>query len=125
MFATLRKLWHPGGPAAALLAAALLAVPCAIRTSSAKAADTTLTIASMNDPFGAAMTKLAPAIAAKTGVGVTIDIMGYGELMTKTTADFVGKTKAYDIVTMDIVLAGQYAAGDRVLPLGELMKCYF
>lgn len=122
MFATLRKLWDRGGSAAALLAAAVLVAPCAIRTSSVKAADTTLTIASMNDPFGAAMTKLAPTIAAKTGVGVTVDIMGYGELMTKTTADFVGKTKAYDIVTMDIVLAGQYAAGDHVLPLGELMK---
>lgn len=104
---------------AALSGSALLVLagaPCV------EAAGLTLTIASMNDPFGAAMAKLAGPIKDKTGVDLKVDIMGYGELMTKTTADFVGKTKAYDLVTMDIVLAGQYAEGGHVLPLGDLMK---
>jgi multiple sugar transport system substrate-binding protein len=82
----------------------------------------TLTIASMNDPFGAAMTKLADKVHDKTGVDIKVDIMNYGELMTKTNADFVGHTKAYDIVTMDIVLAGQYAEGGHVVLLDQLMK---
>ncbi len=99
-----------------------LALSAIMSASSADAASMTLTIASMNDPFGAAMTRLAPTIAAKTGVEVKIDIMGYGELMTKTNADFVGKTKAYDIVTMDIVLAGQYAEGGHVVLLDDWMK---
>lgn len=101
----------------ALAVAAALGVAA---TSQAHAV--TLTIASMNDPFGAAMAKLAPTVQQKTGVDIKVDIMGYGELMTKTTADFVGHTKAYDLVTMDIVLAGQYAEGGHVVLLNELMK---
>jgi multiple sugar transport system substrate-binding protein len=82
----------------------------------------TLTIAAMNDPFGAALTKIAGAVHDKTGVDIKVDIMNYGELMTKTSADFVGHTKAYDIITMDIVLAGQYAEGGHVVLLSDLMK---
>eukprot|EP01037_Dinobryon_pediforme_P021171 gene21171-21971_t len=88
----------------------------------AAAADLTLTVASMNDPFGAAMTKLAPTVKEKTGVAIKVDIMGYGELMTKTSADFVGKTGGYDIVTMDNVLSGQYATGGHVVSLSPLIK---
>ncbi|HEX4765616.1 MAG TPA: sugar ABC transporter substrate-binding protein [Lichenihabitans sp.] len=90
--------------------------------SGARAEGMTLTMASMNDPFGAAVSRLADQIHAKTGVNLKVDIMSYGELMTKTTADFVGGTKAYDLVTMDIVQAGQYAEGGHVVPLDELMK---
>lgn len=107
------------GPWKAVTVAALLA---SAGVPSAHAADMTLTIASMNDPFGAAMSKLAPTIKEKTGIDLKVDIMGYGELMTKTTADFIGKTKAYDLITMDIVLAGQYADGGHVLLLDSLMK---
>ena len=35
--------------------------------------------------------------------------MDYGTLLTKTTADFVGHTKGYDLVTMDIVWSGAFA----------------
>ncbi len=90
--------------------------------SGARAQDMTLTLASMNDPFGAAVAKLADQIHVKTGVNLRVDIMSYGELMTKTTADFVGGTKAYDLITMDIVQAGQYAEGGHVLLLNDLMK---
>ena len=87
-----------------------------------RAADMTLKIASMNDPFGAALATLAPKVEQATGVGIQVDIMSYGELLTKTTADFVGNTGGYDIVTMDIVAAGQYAASGQVVDLADWVK---
>lgn len=98
-----------------LLAASALIVAGPL--SAASAAEVTLNIASMNDPFGAAMTKLAPKVEAATGIAIKVDIMSYGELMTKTSADFIGDTGSYDIVTMDNVLTGQYATAGQVIDL--------
>ncbi|WP_158818557.1 extracellular solute-binding protein [Methylocapsa sp. S129] len=92
------------------------------QAAGAAAADITLNIASMNDPFGAAMAKLADRAKKDTGVGIKVDIMNYGELMTKTTADFIGHTAGYDIITMDNVLSGQYATGGHVIALDALIK---
>ncbi|HWU19065.1 MAG TPA: sugar ABC transporter substrate-binding protein [Devosia sp.] len=72
-------------------------------------AGVTLTLASQNDQFGAVLAKLAPKFKEDTGADLRVEILSYGELLTKTTADFIGDTKGYDLVTMDIVWAGQYA----------------
>ena len=98
-----------------------LAAFVGVQSHNAFAADITLTIASMNDPFAAAMAKLADRAKKDTGIGIKVDIMDYGELMTKTTADFVGHTAGYDISTMDNVMSGQYATGGHVIPLDALI----
>lgn len=72
-------------------------------------AGVTLTLASQNDQFGAVLAKLAPKFKEETGADLRVEILSYGELLTKTTADFIGDTAGYDLVTMDIVWAGQYA----------------
>jgi multiple sugar transport system substrate-binding protein len=72
-------------------------------------AGVTLTLASQNDPFGAVIAQLAPRFKEETGADLRVDILSYGELLTKTTADFIGNTRSYDLVTMDIVWAGAYA----------------
>jgi multiple sugar transport system substrate-binding protein len=69
----------------------------------------TLTLASQNDQFGAVLAKMAPMFKEATGADLKVEIMDYGTLLTKTTADFIGDTKGYDLVTMDIVWAGAYA----------------
>lgn len=69
----------------------------------------TLTLASQNDQFGAVLAQLAPKFKEETGADLRVEIMNYGELLTKTTADFIADTGAYDLVTMDIVWAGSYA----------------
>lgn len=69
----------------------------------------TLTLASQNDQFGAVLAQLAPKFKEETGADLRVEIMNYGDLLTKTTADFVADTAAYDLVTMDIVWAGAYA----------------
>lgn len=72
-------------------------------------AGVTLTLASQNDQFGAVIAALAPKFTEETGATVKVEILDYGSLLTKTTADFIGDTKGYDLITMDIVWAGAYS----------------
>nr|WP_224702097.1 sugar ABC transporter substrate-binding protein [Devosia sp. CJK-A8-3] len=82
----------------------------------------TLTLASQNDQFGAVLAKMAPEFKEATGADLKVEIMDYGTLLTKTTADFVGDTKGYDLVTMDIVWAGAYAENQYSVDLTEWVK---
>jgi multiple sugar transport system substrate-binding protein len=82
----------------------------------------TLTVASQNDQFAPVIAKLAPQFEAATGAKVKVDILDYGSLLTKTQADFVGDTKSYDLVTMDIVWAGQYADNQYTVDLTDWIK---
>lgn len=82
----------------------------------------TLTVASQNDQFAPVIAKLAPKFEAATGAKVKVDILDYGSLLTKTQADFVGDTKSYDLVTMDIVWAGQYADNKYTVDLTDWIK---
>lgn len=82
----------------------------------------TLTLASQNDQFAPVLAKLAPAFADETGVVVKVDIMDYGQLLTKTTADFVGHTKSYDLMTADIVWSGALAENGSTVDLTDWVK---
>ncbi|MBB3569749.1 multiple sugar transport system substrate-binding protein [Rhizobium sp. BK491] len=82
----------------------------------------TLNLASMNDQFSAVLAQIAPEFKETTGAELKVDIMDYGSLLTKTTADFVGHTAGYDLITMDIVWAGQFAANGYTIDLNDLMK---
>ena len=63
----------------------------------------TLTLASQNDQFATAMADLAPKFEEATGIKVKVDILSYPELLTKVTADFVGHTKGYDLLTLSLI----------------------
>jgi len=82
----------------------------------------TLTLASQNDPFGAVLTKLAAEFKQDTGADLKVEVMDYGTLLTKTTADLVGNTKGYDLVTMDIVWAGAYQENGYSVDLTDWVK---
>ena len=82
----------------------------------------TLTLASQNDQFGTVMADLAPHFKEETGITVKVDILSYPELLTKVTADFVGHTKGYDLVTMDNVWSGQFAEGGYSVDLTDWIK---
>jgi len=85
-------------------------------------AGVTLTLASQNDQFGAVLANLAPKFKEATGAELKVEIMDYGQLLTKTTADFIGDTKGYDLVTMDIVWAGAYAENKYSVDLTDWVK---
>ncbi|ROR11429.1 extracellular solute-binding protein [Erwinia sp. JUb26] len=91
-------------------------------SQASSAAEVSITLASMNDPFSVALSKVAAQAPEAIGVKLNVDIMSYGELMTKTTTDFVGNTGSYDLVTMDIVLAGQYAESGQVVDLTPFVE---
>jgi multiple sugar transport system substrate-binding protein len=82
----------------------------------------TLTLASQNDQFATVMADLAPRFKEATGISVKVDILSYPELLSKVTADFVGHTKGYDLATMDIVWAGQFAQGGYTVELSDWIK---
>ena len=100
-----------------LLGGALLATPQAAR--SAPFDGVTLHLASMNDQFSGPLVKLAADAKKELGVDLEVDILSYPELLTKITADFVGHTKGYDLVTMDIVWAGQFEEAKYTVPLDD------
>jgi multiple sugar transport system substrate-binding protein len=85
-------------------------------------AGVTLNIASQNDQFAAVMADLAPQFTEATGATVKVDILSYPELLTKVTADYVGDTKGYDVATMDIVWAGQFAETGWTVELSDWIE---
>jgi multiple sugar transport system substrate-binding protein len=102
-------------------AIALMAVaPCAAQTQ--PYAGVTLQVASQNDQFAGPLVQLAPEFERITGIKVSVDILSYPELLTKITADFVGKTKGFDVVTMDIVWAGQFKDAGYSVDLGPWIE---
>jgi multiple sugar transport system substrate-binding protein len=81
-----------------------------------------LTLASQNDQFGAVLAQIVPQFMEETGAEVRVEIMNYGDLLTKTTADFIADTGAYDLITMDIVWAGSYAENGYSVDLTEWVE---
>ncbi|MDR3564223.1 MAG: sugar ABC transporter substrate-binding protein [Negativicutes bacterium] len=80
-----------------------------------------LTLASMTDQYVVAWHYLLPKFAAQTGIIITVDELGYDDLYQKLTADFVGHTAQYDLMTTDIVWSGQFAANKNTLDLTDLI----
>jgi multiple sugar transport system substrate-binding protein len=81
-----------------------------------------LNLASQNDQFAGVLVKLVPRAKEDLGLDVRVDILSYPELLTKITADFVGNTQGYDLVTMDIVWAGQFAEAQHSVDLSPLIE---
>jgi multiple sugar transport system substrate-binding protein len=106
-----------------LLGVGLMALMASTALGHAKPLDgVTLTLASQNDQFASVLAKLAPQFKEETGADLKVEIMDYGTLLTKTTADFIGDTKGYDLVTMDIVWAGAYAENKYSVDLTDWVK---
>ncbi len=81
-----------------------------------------LNLASQNDQFATVMADLVPRFKEETGITVKVDILSYPDLLTKVTSDFIGHTKGYDLSTMDIVWAGQFAEAGYTVDLTEWIK---
>lgn len=80
-----------------------------------------LTLAAMTDQYVAAFRVLVPRFEQETGIKITMDELGYVDLKQKLTADFVGHTAQYDLMTVDIVWSGEYATNKYTLPLDDFM----
>ena len=105
--------------------AALLATAAAAGSALAQAPSlegVTLNVASQNDQFAVVMAEIAPEFEELTGADVNVEILSYPELLTKITADFIGNTGGYDVVTMDIVWAGQFEEAGHTVDLGPFIE---
>jgi multiple sugar transport system substrate-binding protein len=81
-----------------------------------------LNVASQNDQFAGPLSQISARFQEETGATVTVDVLSYPELLSKITADFVGNTAGYDIVTMDNVWSGQFAEAGHSVVLNEWME---
>jgi multiple sugar transport system substrate-binding protein len=67
-----------------------------------------LTLAAQTDQFVEGFRALIPRFNELSGINLTMEELGYVDLRQKATADFVGKTANYDLITVDIVWSGEY-----------------
>lgn len=81
-----------------------------------------LTLASQTDQFIEAFRALIPKFEELSGIDVTLDELGYVDLRQKATADFVGKTANYDLITVDIVWSGEYGQNKWTVDLTPLIE---
>jgi multiple sugar transport system substrate-binding protein len=79
----------------------------------------TLRLASVNDQYSPGLKALSARFQQETGITVVVDILGYGELQTKLTTDYVGHTKGYDLATTDNVWAPQFAEAGFTVTLND------
>lgn len=98
------------------------AAPAEEEMSDKPFAGTELVLASMTDQYINAFRHLIPMFEEETGIKVTMDELGYVDLYQKLTADFVADTGNYDLMTVDIVWSGEYAANGYTLPLNDYME---
>ncbi len=82
----------------------------------------TLNLASQNDQFAPVLAAIAPEFEAETGAKVKVHILSYPELLTKITADYVGRAEGYDLATVDIVWSGQFAEAGYTVDLADWIK---
>ncbi len=80
-----------------------------------------LSLASMTDQYVQTFRYLLPRFAAQTGIVITMDELGYTDLRQKVVADFVGHTAQYDLMTVDIVWSGEFAANKNTVDLTDLI----
>lgn len=81
----------------------------------------TLNLVSMSDRYSGALTRMAPDFERDTGIKVNVTIQSYGELYTRATADFVGRTGAADLYTVDIVWTGEWAENGYLVDLTPMI----
>jgi len=80
-----------------------------------------LTLASMTDQYVQTFRYLLPKFAEQTGIKITMDELGYVDLRQKLIADFVAHTAQYDLMTVDIVWSGEFAANKNTVDLTDLI----
>lgn len=85
-------------------------------------AGTTISFASMNDPFAFVIEQMLPRFTEETGIEVNMDIIPYVGLRERTLTDLVSGSGSFDVITMDIVWMGEWAESGFITPLDDLIE---
>jgi multiple sugar transport system substrate-binding protein len=81
-----------------------------------------LTLAAQTDQFVEGFRALIPKFEELSGIDVQMEELGYVDLRQKATADFVGKTANYDLITVDIVWSGEYGQNKWTVDLAPWIE---
>lgn len=109
------------GGAIRILLAALVIVLLPLASSVAQPR-ATLNLVTMSDRFSGSLVRMAPEFERQTGIKVNVTVQSYGELYTRAIADFIGRTAAADLYTVDIVWTGEWAENNYLVDLTPMIR---
>jgi len=111
--------------ALALLVAALarLSPPAAAPSVAANSllGGETVRLLIVGDPFAGALQQAAAELGRQAGGTIDIEVVGYDDLRAITLRNATDASSAFDIVSFDVVWAGEYGATGALLPLDDLI----
>lgn len=123
-----RLLLLIGAPVAMLLLVLLIARPAspAVAPAPAPAADSvlggeTVRLLIVGDPFANALQQAAGELGRRAGGTIDIEVVGYDDLRAITLRNAGDTASAFDIVSFDVLWAGEYGAAEVLLPLDDLI----
>lgn len=120
----LRFLLWRGVPLLLVLLAALSLAGCAGAAAGPAPSvlgGETIRLLIVGDPFATALRELGEELGRRAGGTVLIEVVGYDELRDLTLRNADDLESAYDIVSFDVVWAGEYGAQGVLMPLEDLI----
>ncbi len=88
----------------------------------AHAADTTIRVLLVGDPFYYALRELVDDFKQQTGITAEIESLAYDALQARLVSSFIAHRPDADVITVDAMWNGQYLDSGWVQPLDELIK---
>lgn len=79
----------------------------------------TLRVLVAGDPFAVALQNARPTLEAASGTELHIEIASYNDVRRRVLLNALDLESAYDIVSFDVVWAGEYSANNILLPLDD------
>ena len=76
----------------------------------------------VGDPFALALDEVSDELSRLTGGRFELEVVGYDDVRRMTLRNAQDKVSAYDIVSFDVVWAGEYGELGVLLPLEELIS---
>jgi len=88
----------------------------------ARAADKSVRVLTVEDPFFFALKEFTQDFQRETGIAVELESLSYDALQARLASSFVGHTSDADVVTVDQMWSGQYLDNNWIVPLNDYIK---
>jgi multiple sugar transport system substrate-binding protein len=79
----------------------------------------TLRLLLVGDPFAVAIQETSAELERLTGAHFQLEVVGYDDVRRLTLRNAQDKVSAYDLISFDVVWAGEYGEQEVLLPLDE------
>jgi multiple sugar transport system substrate-binding protein len=88
----------------------------------ARAADKSVRVLSVEDPFFFALKEFTEDFHQETGITVELESLSYDALQARLVSSFVGHTSDADVICVDQMWSGQYLDNGWIVPLNDYIK---